>query len=636
MTTLDSHAGMSCPASSAQIAAPASPDPAPDAAAAHVTISTPTGPFTAVVDDSGAVLASGWTDDVESLLPSIHRTLRPVSSRWSDSLSTVTDAVEAYYAGQLSAIDAVSVRQRSGPYMEKVWEALRQVEAGNPRSFAQLAEAAGHPTAIRATAAACTRNAVTLFVPCHRVLRQDGTVAGFRYGKALKQWLLTYETAGFRHSDRIRRPSRSPHALTCDDAVPPKHVGIDRHHQGMLFVSLALFVGLLLGAVVGWLANASRSAAAVSAARTEADALRTSQELAARSLSAASEDAARRQSTAIGCQVNHIVEPLRGVLGQLSEELRRVEHNRISAYSGLAEQVRGMHTASQQLSHETRALANALHTPHVRGRWGELQLERVVELAGMSQHCDFSTQVSAESEASGQVRPDMVIHLAGDRSIVVDAKVPLHAYLAASDSDDPDKQAAHLDTHARAVRTHIAQLASKSYWTAFANTPEMVVLFVPGDAILDAAVRADPGLIEYGFTRNVVLTTPTSLIALLRTVALGWRHDALAADAATIRELGVELHHRLASLLGHLDKMGISLRRAVESFNSTLGVVDSRVGVTARKLASLESLGVVSEPAQPSSIDVGVRSTPGTVGSPSDSTSRIPDEPDARATSTSG
>ena len=196
MTTPDSPAAMSCPASSAQIAAPASPDPTPDTAAAHVTISTPTGPFTAVVDDSGAVLASGWTDDVESLLPSIHRTLRPVSSRWSDSLSTVTDAVEAYYAGQLSAIDAVSVRQRSGPYMEKVWEALRQVEAGNPTSFAQLAEAAGHPTAIRATAAACTRNAVTLFVPCHRVLRQDGTVAGFRYGKALKQWLLTYEDGG--------------------------------------------------------------------------------------------------------------------------------------------------------------------------------------------------------------------------------------------------------------------------------------------------------------------------------------------------------------------------------------------------------------------------------------------------------
>lgn len=404
----------------------------------------------------------------------------------------------------------------------------------------------------------------------------------------------------------------------------------------MLSVAIALFVGLLLGAVLGWLANASRSAAAVSAARTEADALRSSQELAARSLSAASEDAARRQSTAIGSQVNHIVEPLRGVLGQLSEELRRVEHNRISAYSGLAEQVRGMHTASQQLSNETRALANALHTPHIRGRWGELQLERVVELAGMSEHCDFSTQVSAESDIAGQVRPDMVIHLAGNRDIVVDAKVPLHAYLSAADCTDPDKRAALLADHARAVRAHVTQLAAKSYWTAFANTPEMVVLFVPGDTILDAAVRVDPGLIEYGFGRNVVVTTPTSLVALLRTVALGWRHDALAADAATIRELGVELHHRLGSVLNHLDKTGASLRRAVESFNSTLGAVDSRVGVTARKLASLESLGISSEPDRPSPVDVGVRPTPGMSLSESDNPDRIPDEPDARATSSTG
>lgn len=404
----------------------------------------------------------------------------------------------------------------------------------------------------------------------------------------------------------------------------------------MLSVTAALFVGLLIGAVLGWPANASRSSAAVAAARTEADALRSSQELAARSLSAASEDAARRQSTAIGTQVNHIVEPLRGVLGQLSEELRRVERSRISAYSGLTEQVRGMHIASQQLSSETRALANALHTPHIRGRWGELQLERVVELAGMSEHCDFSTQVSAESDLAGHIRPDMVIHLAGQREIVVDAKVPLHAYLAAADCTDPDKQTAHLNDHARAVRSHITQLASKSYWTAFANTPEMVVLFVPGDTILDAAVRADPGLIEFGFARNVVVTTPTSLVALLRTVALGWRHDALAADAAVIRELGVELHHRLGSVLGHLDKMGVSLRRAVESFNSTLGAVDTRVGVTARKLASLESLGISAETTQPGSVDVGVRSTPGTSISSSEPDSSTPDEPDAHATSPSG
>lgn len=176
--------------------APAAEPSAAESSAAHATVATPTGPFTFVVDDAGAVLASGWTDDAASLLPSIHRALRPASSRWSQELTAVSDAVEAYYAGQLDAIDAVAVRQRSGPYVEKVWESLRAVAPGSPMTFAQLAEAAGHPTAIRATATACARNGATLFVPCHRVLRQDGTVAGFRYGKPLKQWLLTYEDGG--------------------------------------------------------------------------------------------------------------------------------------------------------------------------------------------------------------------------------------------------------------------------------------------------------------------------------------------------------------------------------------------------------------------------------------------------------
>ena len=176
--------------------APAAESSATESSAAHATVATPTGRFTFVVDDAGAVLASGWTDDAASLLPSIHRALRPASSRWSQELTAVSDAVEAYYAGQLDAIDAVAVRQRSGPYVEKVWESLRAVAPGSPTTFAELAEAAGHPTAIRATATACARNAATLFVPCHRVLRQDGTVAGFRYGKPLKQWLLTYEDGG--------------------------------------------------------------------------------------------------------------------------------------------------------------------------------------------------------------------------------------------------------------------------------------------------------------------------------------------------------------------------------------------------------------------------------------------------------
>lgn len=169
---------------------------APDATAAHVTVATPTGPFTAVVDDTGAVLASGWTDDAVALLQGIHPTLRPSSSRWSSELTDVRDAVNAYFAGEIGAIDSVPVRQRSGPYVEAVWDALRQIAAGSPLTFAALAEAAGRPTAIRATAAACARNAVTLFVPCHRVLRQNGTIAGFRYGAPLKQWLLTYEDGG--------------------------------------------------------------------------------------------------------------------------------------------------------------------------------------------------------------------------------------------------------------------------------------------------------------------------------------------------------------------------------------------------------------------------------------------------------
>ncbi|WP_431309073.1 DNA recombination protein RmuC [Gordonia prachuapensis] len=375
-------------------------------------------------------------------------------------------------------------------------------------------------------------------------------------------------------------------------------------------VIVAVLAGLLAGLVIGWLAQASRSTAALAATRAELDSVRASHDLAARSLSSASEDAARRQSSAIGSQVAHIVDPLRGLLAQLSDELRRTEHHRISAYAGLSEQVRGMHAASAQLTDQTRQLANALHTPQIRGRWGELQLERVVELAGMSRHCDFTTQVSADGSA-GAVRPDMVVHLAGGRDIVVDAKVPLHAYLQAIEADDPESSA-HLHTeHARAVRAHIVQLSSKAYWSAFENTPEMVVLFVPSDPVLEAAVRADPDLIEFGFTKNVVLTTPATLVALLRTVALGWRHDAMARDAAAIHQLGTELHHRLGGVLGHLDRLGGSLRRAVESFNSTIGAVDARVGVTARKLAELDALQGEPHHAPTAPIDITVRNAGG-------------------------
>lgn len=355
---------------------------------------------------------------------------------------------------------------------------------------------------------------------------------------------------------------------------------------------VSFVIGVVLGGALGWFAHAARTSTRLARAHAEAQAYQRSEAMAARSLSAASEDAARRQSAAIGAEVHHIVGPLRDTLGRLSDELRRTETDRVSAYAGLSEQVHGMRHLSAQLSNQTRALANALHTPHIRGRWGEFQLERVVELAGMTRHCDFDTQVAGTASndgGGGGVRPDMVVHLAGGRHIVVDAKVPLHAYLEAVNTDDPAHEDQALLAHARAVRAHVSALSAKSYWTAFANTPEMVVLFIPSDPILESAARIDSDLLEYAFTKKVVLATPTTLVALLRTVALGWRQYALTEDARAIHDLGYELYRRLSTVLGHVDKMGGSLRRAVEAYNSTVGAMDSRLGVTARKLADLDA-----------------------------------------------
>ncbi|WP_439029549.1 DNA recombination protein RmuC [Gordonia terrae] len=388
----------------------------------------------------------------------------------------------------------------------------------------------------------------------------------------------------------------------------------------MTAAALSLVFGVVLGIALGWWAHAARSAAEVAAARAEIDTLRAGREDVASSLSWATEDAARRQSSAIGSQVAHIVEPLKSNLAQLADELRRVESNRIGAYAGLTEQVRGIHAASAALNDQTRQLANALHSSHARGRWGEVQLERVVELAGMTKHCDFSTQVTVTDTVNGSgsgptLRPDLVVHLAGGRDIVVDAKVPLEAYLRAAESTDAAARDRLLGEHARALRAHIARLSAKAYWSAFDNTPEMVVLFLPGDVVLESAARTDPDLLEFGFARNVVIATPTTLIALLRTVALGWRHDAMARDAAVIHDLGLQLHQRLAAVLGHLGTLGTSLQRTVDAYNSTIGSVDSRLGVTARRLAELDALGDVAEAPRPPVIHDTCRSA-GSEGTP--------------------
>ncbi|MDT7707446.1 MAG: recombination protein RmuC, partial [Pseudonocardiales bacterium] len=292
-------------------------------------------------------------------------------------------------------------------------------------------------------------------------------------------------------------------------------------------------------------------------------------------------DAAAR-ATAIG----KLLDPMASTLQRVEGQLRTVEMERESAYAGLREQVNAMRTSSDALRGETKSLVNALRAPQVRGRWGELQLERIVQLAGMVEHCDFSTQVVGQGEDGG-VRPDMVVHLAGGKQVVVDAKVPFAAYLEAVESNDPDVHRERLAAHARQLRQHVDQLSAKSYWAVFEPSPEFVVLFVPGDPFLEAALQADPSLMEHAFATNVVIATPTTLIALLRTVAYSWRQEALARNAAEVHKLGKELHGRLATMGTHVAKLGRSLDGAVDSYNRTVSSLEARVLVTARKLTEL-------------------------------------------------
>jgi DNA recombination protein RmuC len=285
--------------------------------------------------------------------------------------------------------------------------------------------------------------------------------------------------------------------------------------------------------------------------------------------------------------IAQLLDPMASTLQRVEGQLRTVEKERESAYAGLREQVSAMRFSSEQLQHETKALVNALRAPQVRGRWGELQLERIVQLAGMVEHCDFSTQVTGQGQDGG-VRPDMVVHLAGGKQVVVDAKVPFAAYLEAVESRDPDVHRERLAAHARQLRQHVDALSAKNYWAAFEPSPEFVVLFVPGDPFLEAALRSDPALLEHAFSHNVVVATPTTLIALLRTVAYSWRQEALARNAAQVHQLGKELHSRLATMGTHVAKLGRSLDSAVASYNQTVSSLEARVLVTARKFTDLE------------------------------------------------
>ncbi len=276
--------------------------------------------------------------------------------------------------------------------------------------------------------------------------------------------------------------------------------------------------------------------------------------------------------------------PVAQSLAAVDAQLRAVEAHRAQAYGGLSEQVAAMRLAHDALRNETGRLVTALRAPQTRGRWGEVQLRRVIESAGALEHCHFSEQVTS---ADGRHRPDVVVHLADGKDVAVDSKVPLLHWLAAMEARDDAERAAALTAHARAVRGHVRALADKAYWADLAGSPELVVLFVPADAFLDAALAEDPGLLEDAFARGIVPATPGSLVALLRTIAYGWRTERLSASAAEIGAVGRELYERLATMGSHLDKLGRSLTGAVAAYNQSVGSLEGRVLVSARRLADL-------------------------------------------------
>ncbi|HTX04287.1 MAG TPA: DNA recombination protein RmuC [Steroidobacteraceae bacterium] len=378
----------------------------------------------------------------------------------------------------------------------------------------------------------------------------------------------------------------------------------------LLTAAASLILGLALGFLLGQLRSQQTDARLRASFDSLAgETLRANSELFLRlAREALGRDQALAQSTLKEREtaIAQLVEPLRTALERTEQQTQALERERREAYSALRTQIESLSSGQSQLQRETRNLVTALRRPEVRGRWGELTLRRLVELAGLSEHCDFTEQLHLFGP-EGALRPDLVVHMPDSRELVVDVKTPLDAYLEALEAPSDEARQQALKKHAQQVETRVRQLASKAYWAQFEHSPEFAVLFLPGDQFLSAALAERPELLEGALKQNVIIATPSTLIALLKTVAYGWRQSAVAENAVVVRELGQELYRRLGAFTAHLERLGARLGGAIDAYNSAVGSLERQVLPQARRFpdlgvttdAPLPELAAVEQPVRP-------------------------------------